>query len=200
MVEGAHGRAAETWAPSVSLRLPPPRPGEDLFQRQQLPRRRLVLAHVGDEVGDVAELLLLADVGVQRDLDLAAVKVAVEPEQIGLEQLLRRFEGRADAEAGDAGMLGCRPRASRAPHRCHIWAADNRRGQVGGRIAELAAARVAALDHALDRIVAAQHMGRGGGVAGDQAPRGSGPTRCARRRAAPAARLRRSRRAARPAP
>ena len=56
-------------------------------------------------VVDVVELLLLADVGVQRDLDLSAVEVAVEVEQIRLEQLLRRIEGRADAEARDAGVL-----------------------------------------------------------------------------------------------
>ena len=41
-------------------------------------------------------------------------------------------------------------------------------GEVRGRIAELAPARVAALDHALDRIVAAQHVRRVAGVAGDQ--------------------------------
>ena len=40
--------------------------------------------------------------------------------------------------------------------------------QVGGRIAELAPALVAALDHALDRIVAAQHVRRRAGVARDQ--------------------------------
>ena len=40
--------------------------------------------------------------------------------------------------------------------------------QVRGRIAELAPALVAALDHALDRIIAAQHVGRGAGVARDQ--------------------------------
>ena len=51
------------------------------------------------------ELLLLADIGVERDLDLLAVKIAVEIEEMGLEQLLRRVEGRANAEARDAGML-----------------------------------------------------------------------------------------------
>ena len=75
------------------------------FQRQQLPRLRLVAPHMGNERADVVELLLVADEGVERDLDPAAVKVAVEVEQMRLEQLLRRREGRADAEAGDAGML-----------------------------------------------------------------------------------------------
>ena len=90
-------------------------------------------------------------IGVERDLDRAAVEVAVEVEEMRFEQLLRRLEGRADAEAGDAGMLA-------AVVERHAHRVDAVRGplivaerEVGGRIAELAAALVAALDHALDR-------------------------------------------------
>ena len=39
---------------------------------------------------------------MERDLDLAAIEVAVEVEQMRLEQFLRRLERRADAEACDA--------------------------------------------------------------------------------------------------
>ena len=52
---------------------------------------------------------------------LLAVKVAVEVEQMRLEQLGRRLEGRADAEAGDAGMLAAV--LERHPHRIDAVAA-----------------------------------------------------------------------------
>src|SRR5687768_16803745 len=95
--------------------LPSLRPGRNSGQRQQAPRRGFVRPHTLDQRRHVGELLLLADEGVQRDLDPAAVKVALEPEQMRLEQLLRRLERRPDAEAGDARMLA--PVVERHPHR-----------------------------------------------------------------------------------
>ena len=71
-------------------------------QSEQPPRLRLVLLHMGDQRLDSVELLFVADEGVEGDLDPAAVKVAVEVEQMRLQQLLRRLERRADAEARDA--------------------------------------------------------------------------------------------------
>ena len=92
----------------------------------------------------LVELLLVADEGVERDLDRAAVEVAVEVEQMRLEQLLRRVEGRADAEAGDAGMLAAV--VERHAHRIDAvaralvvaeracWRSDSRaRGRAGRR-------------------------------------------------------------------
>src|SRR5947209_16878813 len=122
--EGDHSRKSEwwrgptsvqarKWAPSVSLRLPPPRAGEDL--RQQTPRRRLVVTHFRDQRFHVLELAFITDEGMQRDLDLPAVEIAVELEQMRLEQLARRLERRADAEAGDARKLAAV--IERHPHR-----------------------------------------------------------------------------------
>src|SRR5947209_19503253 len=70
-----------------------------------MPRLRFVPPHVGDQRFDVVELLLLADEGVERDLDPLPVEVAVEVEQMRLEELARRLEGWPDAEAGDAQQL-----------------------------------------------------------------------------------------------
>src|SRR6185503_9396459 len=50
---------------------------------------------------DVVEDELVAEEGDELDLDPLAVKVAVEFEEMGLEQLLRRIEHRPDAETGD---------------------------------------------------------------------------------------------------
>jgi len=71
---------------------PPPRGklGEDLIKSEQMTRLRFVVLHMGNEGVKVVELLLVADEGVQADLDLAAVEIAVEVEQMRLEQLLRR--------------------------------------------------------------------------------------------------------------
>src|SRR6185369_153332 len=117
---------------------------------------------------DVIELLLLADEGVKRDLDLLAVEIARIVEQVGLEQLDGRVEGRADAEAGNAGMLASvrerRPDGVDAVAGAQIIPERD----IGGRIAELATALVARLDNAFDRIVAAHQLGCGGGVAGLQ--------------------------------
>src|SRR4051812_37853097 len=79
----------EHWPLHRASHGPPPRDklGEDL-ERQQPPRRGLVLAHVSNEVGDVAELLLVANERVERDLDLVPVEIAVETEQMRLQQLL----------------------------------------------------------------------------------------------------------------
>ncbi len=77
-------------------------------------------------VVDVVELLLLADVGVERDFDRAGRK--------------NRRRSRTDAPRAapaaarrSGGCRGwrrrdarCRHRASPAPHRCRIWAAGNR--------------------------------------------------------------------------
>ena len=146
----------------------------------------------------LVELLLVADVGVERDLDLAAVKVAVEVEQMRLEQLLRRLEGRADAEAGDAGMLAAV--VERHAHRIDAVAraADSRRAR-GWRSDSRARARAR-------RRAGPRPRSRSRGSAAASrcrcrrrpAPRGSGPRRCARRRAAPARPLRRRCRASAP--
>src|ERR1700745_3471063 len=72
---------------------------------KQLSGLRLVFFHMGNERFDSIEFLFLADVSVERDLDLLAVKVLVEIEQVRLEELLRRVEGRPDAQTSDAGML-----------------------------------------------------------------------------------------------
>src|SRR6476661_21251 len=87
------------WFPS------PAKLGRNLRDRQQPPRRRLILAHLCDQRFHALELPLLADEGVEGDLDPSPVEVAFKIEQMRLEQLGRRIEGRADAEAGDTRML-----------------------------------------------------------------------------------------------
>src|SRR6476661_4745985 len=139
--------------------------GRTSRQSLQLPRHRLVLAHVRDQRLDSVELLLLAEIAVERDLDLAAVKVAVEVEEVRFQKLLRRLERRADAEAGDARKL-----ASVVQRHAHcvdpvLWPQIVAEHQVRGRVAEFPPALVATLHHALDRIIAAQHMGRRAGIA-----------------------------------
>src|SRR6476661_8835452 len=131
-----------------------------------MPRLRLVLAHGGGESVEAVELLLVADEGVERDLDPAAIEVAVEVEEVRFQQLLRRREGRADAEAGDAGML-----AAVLERRAHRIDAVTRplivaERHVRGRIAKLPPALVAVLDDALDGEIAGHQLGRRGGVAG----------------------------------
>src|SRR6185369_13518104 len=113
-----------------------------------------IIPHVGDEIVEALELLLLADEGVKRDLDLPVVEIAVESEQMRLEQLLRRLEGRPNAEARDPRML--RPVVERHAHSVDPvpWPLIIGELDVRGRVAELAAAPVAALDHPLDRIIA----------------------------------------------
>ncbi len=64
---------------------------------------------------------------MERDLDRPAVEIAVEVEEMRLEQLLRRIEHRADAEVGDARNARCRRRAARARRRCRSAGADSRR-------------------------------------------------------------------------
>src|SRR5579864_9075953 len=97
---------------------------------------------------------------MKSDLDPLVVEIAIEIEQMGFEELLLRREGRTHPKARDARMLA--PVLERHPDcidpvpRPLIVA----EAEVGRRKAKLAAARVAALDHALDRIVAAQHAGR----------------------------------------
>ena len=87
----------------------------------------------------------------QLDLDALAVKLLVEIEEIGLEQLLGGSNiGRVPRLATPSSR---RPSAKPAAHRIDAEArplvAVER--DVGGRIAELAASLVAMLDHALDR-------------------------------------------------
>src|SRR3569833_1298320 len=135
---------------------------------EQRSRLRIVVAHLRREGVHAVELALVADEGVERDFDGAAVEVAVEVEDVGFEKLLRRLEGGADAEIGDAGVL-----AAIVEDHAHGIDAVARplivaELKVGGRIAKLAAALVAGLDDAGDRIGAAQHSGGGGGVAGDE--------------------------------
>ena len=100
-----------------------------LVEGEEVARLRLVILHLGDQRLDSIEALLLADIGVERDFDLPAVEVAVEVEEMRLEQLLRRLEGRANAEAGDARMLASVRPASRARHRCRSVGADSRRAR-----------------------------------------------------------------------
>src|SRR5437868_8635112 len=107
-----------------------------------------------DERVDVRELFLLADIGVERDLDLPLVQVAIEAEQMRLEQLARRIKRGPDAEACDARVLGSV--VQRHPHRIDavfgpLVVAEL---EVRGGVAEVPPARVAALDYAFDRIVA----------------------------------------------
>ena len=109
-----------------------------------------------------------------------AVKIAVEVEEIGLEQLLRRIEHRPDAEIGDAVEDAAvrQPSAHRidAEARAQIVAERD----VGGRKAELAAALVAMLDHALDRERPGEQARRRSRSRRPAAPRGSGSRRPAR--------------------
>ena len=109
-----------------------------------------------------------------------AVKIAVEVEEIGLEQFLGRIEDRPDAEIGDA--VEDAPVGEPAAHRIDAVARAQivAERDVGGRIAELAAALVAMLDHALDRERPGQQARRGLAIAGAAAPRGSGSRRPAR--------------------
>src|SRR6476469_1742963 len=129
-----------------------------LCQSEQSSRLSFVAPHGGDQRIDAVELLLLADEGVECDFDAAAIEVAVEAEQVSLEEFLRWVEGGADAEAGDAGML--RAIVQRDAHGVDsvFRALVIPEGQVRGRIAQLAAAGVAALDHALDREIAGQEV------------------------------------------
>ena len=105
---------------------------------------------------------------MERDLDRSAIKVAVEAEQIGLEQFDRRLEAWAHAEARDAWIFA-------AVVQGHMHGINAVGGplviaepDVGGRAAELMAAPVAALDHRLDRERAAEQMRRGARIAGGQ--------------------------------
>src|SRR5438105_4719077 len=102
-----------------------------------------------DQRVEAFELLLVADEAVERDFDLAAVKVAVEAEQVRFEQLDRRLEGRTDAEAGNAGnftaVIKRHANGVDSVLRAEIVAEH----KVRGWIAKLAPALVAALDHAL---------------------------------------------------
>src|SRR5438309_2598010 len=121
-----------------------------------MPGRCSVAPHVRGQRAAVVELLLLADEGVERDLDPLTVKVAVEIEQMRLEELARRLEGWPDAEAGDARQLA--PVLQRHAHRVNAVPGPLviAEFEVRGRVAKLTPAFVASLDHAFDREIARQ--------------------------------------------
>src|ERR1700751_1487982 len=132
---------------------------------KQLSGLRLVFFHMGNERVDSLAFLFLAGVSGARDRGLLAVKVLVEIEQVSLEELLRRVEGRPDAQTRDAGMLGSI--FQRRAHRVNAVLGPLVVAQrhVRGWITEFPPALVAFLHHAFDGAVAAKEMRRTASVA-----------------------------------
>src|SRR5215207_7944930 len=101
-----------------------------------------VAPQLGDETVHARESHLTADPRVERDLGLLTVEVAVEVEQVGLDQ--------------ERAALGIEGGA----------AADRDRRHVGGREAERSTPLVAVLDDAADRVAATEQPRRQPDVAG----------------------------------
>src|SRR5687767_9988672 len=76
--------------------------GRDLLFCEHSASFRAIGFHLRLERLEAVELRLRAEEAVEGDLDLLAVKVARELEEIGLEQLLGRVELRPHAEVGGA--------------------------------------------------------------------------------------------------
>lgn len=150
--------------------------GSGLGERQESPCIPLVSAHLCNERLDALEPPLLADEGVKRDLDLAAVQVSRKIEQVRFEKLLGRIEGGTNAQARHSGMLA----AVLDRHSNRVDAVPGplviTQGQIGGWIAKFAPPRIAFPDNPLDCEVAAEEMGCPADVAcserGPNSPRG----------------------------
>src|SRR5690606_23549454 len=135
---------------------------------QDLARPGGIAVHLRDQGRQVGEFFLVAQPGDELDADAVPVQVAVEVEQVRLQQRLHPADGRAGTKAGNRGPRG-------VAHAVHAGGVDARQRrhlaaetQVGGRIAE-GAAKLAAAHHAPgDGVRRAQQAGRGVEVALDQ--------------------------------
>src|SRR5829696_3046163 len=127
---------------------------------QQAPRLLHVPAHLLDQVLDAVELLHPADPLDELDAQLDAVDVGVEVEDEGLHGALAALEGRVRADRDR------RRQPAPVQHRpARVDPVGRDRdvplgAHVGGGVAQLPAAALAAHDDAVDPVRPAQHLGR----------------------------------------
>src|SRR3954453_10550496 len=142
--------AADGWAITTFTVVTYPGPGRRILDRWSgchATRLLDVARHLGDQVVDGLEALLAAEALEERQPQLAAVEVALEPEQ----ERLGEHAVAGDERGAHADARGRRPRRPRAveldrrPARVDAERRAHERGvghEVGGGIAERAAAHV----------------------------------------------------------
>ena len=133
-----------------------------------LPHSFDVAVHLGDQIVDVVESLLTAEPVREADASRLAVEVAVEIEDIGLDQRQARLRVEGGAPTDGDRRESRHAVGGREHSRVHAIGGQADvlgNAHVRGRETEQAAARVAVLDRPAHFVRTPEHRGRAGDVA-----------------------------------
>src|SRR5688572_6235416 len=137
-----------------------------MAQLQAGPRLRRVPMHLLDQRIERVETYLVAQAGNEIDVEVAAVEVAIEIEQMNLEQRDRAVERRSRAEARDSRerreARTIDPNGEDAPERDHL----SMQRQVGRRETQFAPQPLSELHAAADAVRPAEQPRRDREIAG----------------------------------